>query len=72
MARYRCNSCGGEYNDILEDGSLYFHACPPVTDPITGETKEHPNKRDENISQDPETGEVKIRSVGKGRRKIQG
>jgi hypothetical protein len=30
MTRYICNTCGGEYNDVLPDGTLYFHACPPV------------------------------------------
>jgi hypothetical protein len=30
MARVRCNSCQGEYDDVSEDGVPYFHACPPV------------------------------------------
>lgn len=28
--RYRCNTCQGEYDDQGKDGSLYFHACPPI------------------------------------------
>ena len=30
MRRFRCNACGGEYDDRQTDGSLYFHTCPPV------------------------------------------
>jgi hypothetical protein len=30
MARFRCNSCGGEYDSTLADGSEYYHACPPA------------------------------------------
>lgn len=29
--RQRCNSCGGEYAPTLSDGTLYFHACPPLS-----------------------------------------
>jgi hypothetical protein len=31
MARLRCNTCQGEYDDVSDDGVPYFHACPPVT-----------------------------------------
>ena len=31
MARVRCNSCGGEFESLLGDGMIYFHACPPIT-----------------------------------------
>jgi len=30
MARYKCNTCQGEYDDTGSDGMLYFHACPPI------------------------------------------
>jgi hypothetical protein len=30
MTRYICNTCSGEYDDLLSDGTLYFHACPPI------------------------------------------
>jgi len=30
MTRRCCNTCNGEYDDLLPDGTLYFHACPPV------------------------------------------
>jgi len=29
MAWLRCKTCGGEYRDVLPDGSTYFHACAP-------------------------------------------
>jgi hypothetical protein len=30
MSRWRCNTCGGEYEDVTPDGYLYFHVCPPI------------------------------------------
>jgi hypothetical protein len=30
MARYQCNTCQGEYDELGADGMLYFHACPPL------------------------------------------
>ena len=30
MARVRCRACGGRYQETLEDGTEYYHACPPV------------------------------------------
>jgi hypothetical protein len=30
MSRWKCNTCGGEYEDVTPDGYLYFHVCPPV------------------------------------------
>lgn len=30
MARYRCNTCGGVYSDVLPDGLRYYHRCPPL------------------------------------------
>lgn len=27
----KCNTCGGEYEPILPDGTQYFHACPPLS-----------------------------------------
>lgn len=32
MARYRCNSCGGEYPEQSTGGVPYFHACPPLSE----------------------------------------
>jgi len=29
--RKRCNTCGGEYDELTTDGMLYFHVCPPIT-----------------------------------------
>ena len=30
MGAFRCNSCLGEYDDVLADGTEYYHACAPV------------------------------------------
>jgi len=30
MARVKCNTCGGVYDDVLPDGYRYFHSCAPV------------------------------------------
>lgn len=27
----KCNVCGGTYEPVLPDGSMYFHACPPLS-----------------------------------------
>lgn len=32
MARKRCNTCLGIYDDVLPDGLRYFHVCPPVAE----------------------------------------
>lgn len=29
----KCNVCAGSYEPILPDGSMYFHACPPLSVP---------------------------------------
>lgn len=44
----KCKSCGGEYENILDDGMEYYHACPPIID-IDNNMLERPDKRDENI-----------------------
>lgn len=31
-----CLTCGGVYADVLPDGLLYFHACPPLSDSEVG------------------------------------
>ena len=52
MARWRCNSCGGEYEDLLPDNTQYFHACPMVViyrvkwEDGTEATVEHPLPKD--------------------------
>ena len=47
MKKYKCNTCGGEYNDFCLDGLAYYHACPPVFDDKSN-YKERKDKRDEN------------------------
>ncbi len=34
MNLWRCNACGGTYRDADADGTLYFHACAPLTHTI--------------------------------------
>ncbi len=81
MPRYKCNSCGGAYVTPQAGGVVYYHACPPHANPDfqpvldkpgydSRETLEHPDKRDENIRQDPVTFEVTVISEGKGRTKL--
>lgn len=49
MSQWKCNSCGGTYNDLGRDGGVYMHACAPSPPDENGVQKEHPNKRDETI-----------------------
>jgi hypothetical protein len=60
MTVYRCDACGGHYVDPQPDGLRYFHACPPVENPVYQPdiTKAHfdprthaprPDARDENV-----------------------
>lgn len=68
MARLRCKTCLGEYDDVQPDGMRYFHACAPVTDAQTGVTTERANKRDENVTPGIVNGQVcmVIKSAGAG------
>jgi hypothetical protein len=59
---YQCNSCAGVYLPVQDDGTLYFHACPPQT----------ANPRDENIVQDLVTLQVTIKAEGGGRTEVPG
>lgn len=47
--RLKCNTCGGEYDDVLSDGMRYFHSCAPVWDDAAKKHVERANKRDENV-----------------------
>jgi hypothetical protein len=47
---FQCHGCRGVYADTQRDGSLYFHACPPLPPDDNGIEAERPNKRDENIA----------------------
>jgi hypothetical protein len=31
MARLRCDTCAGVYDDVSADGVAYFHVCPPLS-----------------------------------------
>lgn len=58
--RYKCKTCGGEYDDVCEDGLAYYHACSDITDKDE-KTAPRPDKRDENVAKKLE---------GKGRIKL--
>jgi len=62
----RCNTCQGVYQPLQRDGVRYFHACPPVYDPVTELSVERADKRDENILQDAKTLRVSIKAEGRG------
>jgi rubredoxin len=73
MARWKCKSCDGEYDDLLPDGTRYFHACPPVRDPDTGEFVPRKDPRDENVLVELDgkgVKVVKVKAEGKGRDKL--
>lgn len=38
--RLRCNTCGGEYDELMPDGLRYFHKCPPVVYAVVVRNKE--------------------------------
>lgn len=44
----KCKSCGGEYEQLLDDGMEYYHVCSPIK--ISENVyEERPDKRDENV-----------------------
>lgn len=66
-ARFRCLACFGEYSDKCPDGSVYFHACPPLDIDQAGLVfQEAINKRDENPVADS-GGAARPRLEGLGR-----
>jgi len=67
MALYECQTCGGQYQDVLPDGLLYFHACAPLSVAEGAQGQERPDRRDENVVSEggPEQGTERLR--GKGR-----
>jgi hypothetical protein len=67
MSRYRCLSCGGRYDSEEADGSLYFHACPPLAVDSTGKVIERPDRRDENAVKQVDGGEPRLKLEGRGR-----
>lgn len=51
MSQFQCQTCGGTYADVQLDGSLYFHACPPIFDPTHPTVvTPMPNARNENLT----------------------
>lgn len=63
---YKCLCCGGVYAPVQADGTIYFHACPPMPDPKTGVPIQRPGHRDENVVMDRAGVVTNIRSEGAG------
>jgi phage tail sheath gpL-like len=75
----QCNSCGGVYRTLQDDGLAYYHACPSdrVETPATFDDAGKqigaevrapiPNRRDENVVvTDRATNAVGIKAEGAG------
>lgn len=75
----QCVACGGAYQPVQNDGSLYFHVCPPrrVVGSTPVPTKENPdavepvfekiaNRRNENVQRVDDDGAAVIKSHGMG------
>lgn len=70
MARFRCNACDGEFDDVSADGVRYFHACPSERVlPIVGK-QPIANKVDQNLAPGAKGGEGTVKSAGAGVTKL--
>lgn len=49
MPRWKCNACGGSYNDTTTAGGVYHHNCGPLPPDANGVEAERPNARRENL-----------------------
>lgn len=65
MAWWRCESCGGEYDDELRDGRPYFHVCAPWTVGARDERPQPVILVDEHSGK--VTGELRLAAEGRGR-----
>lgn len=66
MPRWKCNACGGVYNDTTSTGGIYHHNCGPLPPDENGVEKERPNRRQENMKRkgrEP-TGEIHAEGAG--------
>lgn len=66
LALNRCKCCGGEYPPVQRDGYSYYHVCPPLRDEKTGEERQRPGHRDENLVLDTSGTIVGIVAEGAG------
>lgn len=66
MARWKCNACGGTYNDHNTDGTAYHHSCGPLPPDAQLREAERPNKRDERVVLEGRrpTGEIVAEGAG--------
>lgn len=64
--RFSCNSCQGVYSDVQADGSIYFHACPPLPPDKKGNVPDRADWRDENLARPRHIRVPWIKSEGHG------
>lgn len=65
----QCETCKGTYAPIGADNVPYFHACPPIVDPVTLAVTPRPDARDENIrvmGYDDKGAIREMKAAGKG------
>ena len=64
--QFACNSCGGTYYAVQDDGALYMHACPLQYEPAKGLWQSKPDHRNERIIMDSRGRADGIIAEGKG------
>ena len=64
--QFTCNSCGGTYYAVQDDGALYMHSCPMQYDPAKGLWSSKPDARIERIIMDARGRANRITAEGKG------
>ena len=65
-----CITCQGQYVGLQSDNGRYFHACPPLTNAVEGESVPHPNMRDETPVADIASDIIRPRLAGSGVRDV--
>ena len=66
MTRWRCKSCGGEWDDDQPGG--YYHECPPGTANPRNENIDDRNWKPKNIKESKKPRPIKAK--GKGRETV--
>lgn len=77
MSAWRCNTCGGEYDDAMADSTRYFHACPAsrilsvvVLGVTTQQTKAFSSRRNENVAGPGAASPGQLKAEGDGRTQV--
>jgi hypothetical protein len=62
---FKCLACGGTYTTPASDGSIYFHACPPLPSAGGQPPQSRPKARDENVpAANPRAGAIVAEGAG--------